>query len=77
VADRKKGIGHADLFFAIAHLAYNFPVAQSRLRSSQAIGVSHGSPKAYRGVTKPPSTPTTTKRSTLLGVSNGSKPKSA
>ncbi|MBU2647873.1 terminase family protein [bacterium] len=69
MADRKKGIGHADLFFAIAHLAYNFPIEHSRLRSSVPVGVSHGSGSG-RGTPHSSDKP---KPSTSIGVSNGSR----
>lgn len=69
VADRKKGIGHADLFFAIAHLAYKYPVEDSRLHSAPVIGVSSGSGTGKRIS----STTLSSKRSTLIGVSNGSR----
>ncbi len=72
VADRKKGIGHADLFFAIAHLAYNYPIKDSKLHSAISVGVSNGSrPKS--GKTPSKSRPTLTS----IGVSNGKHKRSA
>ena len=45
IADRKLGIGHADLFFAIAHMAYKYPVEDSRLNCAPSPGVSSGGNK--------------------------------
>jgi len=73
IADRKKGIGHADLFFAIAHLSYNFPIENSQLRSAVPVGVSSGSPSGRRTSKLNSSGMKKTPTSTTIGVSRGSK----
>lgn len=72
VADRKKGIGHADLFFAIAHLAYKYPVEDSRLTSAPGVGVSSGSGSA-QGSSASSDSSGKPKPTTSIGVSNGTR----
>ena len=72
IADRKKGIGHADLFFAIAHLAYKYPIEDSRLNSAPAAGVSSGANSGNNS-----SSSTKQSKTSSIGISNGSNRKTA